>query len=61
MMAVKNSKLLEVWSMRLSLGTTLIVVLLSWIKGLLISLLETMSFKTHRNKGPDCLDRLTEI
>ena len=40
MMAVKNSKLLEVWSMRLSLGTTLIVVLLSWING--VSIIDLM-------------------
>lgn len=32
-MAVQNRDLFQVWAMRLSLGTTLIVVLLSWING----------------------------
>ncbi|HWQ43411.1 MAG TPA: hypothetical protein VN456_15435 [Desulfosporosinus sp.] len=33
MMAVRSSELLQVWGMRLSLATGLIVVLLSWING----------------------------
>ena len=40
MMAVQNSELLQVWSMRLSLGTALIVVSLSWING--VSLIDLM-------------------
>lgn len=35
-MAVQNIELLQVWAMRLSLVTTLVVVLLSWINGVMI-------------------------
>ncbi len=36
MMAVRSSELFQIWGMRLSLVTSLIVVLLSWINGVRI-------------------------
>lgn len=36
-MTVQNNELLQVWSMRISVGTAVIVVLLSWLNGVGIS------------------------